>query len=204
MQSYENETALAGDGQEEIEKDVIQYMPPVFAGIRDMQEFAKAVNPELSLFQKRINRAYQDMFLLDMGEDGTARWEKILGIKPAGTDKLDDRRFRIVNRLNSKLPYTLRGLRRKLSQMCGTDGYTIEYDPDTWTLAIKIALTQKKQYSELGKMLRDMIPQNIILDYDLLYNTYAGLQGYTHSVLAGYTHHQLRNDVLGTEGRMVL
>ena len=204
MQRYENETALAGDEQEETEKDIIQYMPPVFANIRDMQEFAKAVGPELSLLQKRINKAYQDMFLLDMGEAGAARWEKILGITPAGTDKLGDRRFRIINRLNSKLPYTFWGLHNKLSQMCGSDGYTMGYDEDTWTLTVKIALTQKKQYSELGKMLRDMIPANIILEYDLLYNTYAGLQGYTHSGLAGYTYYQLRNDVLGTEGRMVL
>ena len=186
------------------EKDIMQYIPPVYAQIKDMQAFAKAIEPELSLLQKRIDSAFHDMFLMDMGTVAIQRWEKILGITPAGTDKLEDRRFRIINRLNAKLPYTFRGLKNKLSQMCGSDGYTMEYDEDSWTLTVKIALTQKKQYGELGKMVRDMIPANIILEYDLLYNTYGGIGGYTYSQLAQYTHHQLRNDVLEAKGRMVL
>lgn len=176
--------------------NILEYLPNVFREIKEMQAHAAAEHPELSNLWAANDNAYNDQFLYTMTENGVSRWEKMLGISPMGTDTLEDRRFRIINRLNAQLPYTYRMLESHLIQMCGYDGYTMSYDKDTWTLTIKIALTSKKQYNEVLDLVNQMIPMNIILDYDLLYNSHQVLSAYTHEQLSAYTHGALRNEVI--------
>lgn len=176
--------------------NILDYLPEVFKAISEIQTHAGAENPELATVWQGVEDAYNDQFLYTMTENGIKRWEKMLAIVPMGTDSLEDRRFRIINRINAKLPYTYKMLESHLVQMCGEDGYIMSYDPDTWTLTIKIALTSKKQYDEILELVNQMIPVNIILDYDLLYNSHRVLSAYTYGNLASYTYAALRNEVI--------
>jgi len=176
--------------------NILEYLPNVIREIKEMQAHASAEYPELSNLWDGKDNAYNDQFLYSMTENGISRWEKMLKISPMGTDTLEDRRFRIINRLNAQLPYTIKMLHSHLIQMCGADGYVMSYDKDTWTLTIKIALVSKKQYNEVLDLVNQMIPMNIILDYDLLYNSHEVLSAFTHEQLSGYTYGALRNEVI--------
>lgn len=176
--------------------NILDYLPEVFKVITEIQAHANAENPELSLLWQGVENAYNDQFLYTMTENGISRWEKMLSIVPMGTDTLEDRRFRIINRLNAQLPYTYKMLEAHLIQMCGENGYVMSYDSATWTLTIKIALTSKKQFDEILELVNSMIPVNIILDYDLLYNSHKVLGAFTHGYLANYTYGALRNEVI--------
>ena len=176
--------------------NILDYLPEVWKSIKEMISHADAENPELHKLWQGVESAYNDQFLYLMGENGIKRWEKMLGIVPMATDNLEDRRFRIINRLNAQLPYTYEMLESHLKQMCGENGYVMSYDADTWTLLIKIALTSKKQYNEILALINQMIPMNIILDYDLLYNSHAVLGAFTHGELSSYTYGALRNEVI--------
>jgi len=176
--------------------NILEYLPDIFKNIREMKAYADAEKPELEKLWKAVDDAYNDQFLYTMTENGIKRWEKILKISPMGTDTLDDRRFRIINRYNIQLPYTYRMLEAHLQKMCGKDGYVMSYNKETWTLSIKIALTSKKQYQEILNLVNQMIPANIILEYGLLYNTHEILSAYTHEQLSAYTHESLRSEVM--------
>lgn len=176
--------------------NVLDYLPEVFKVIKEIKVHAEAENPELTKLWEAAENAYNDQFLYTMSENGIKRWEKMLNISPMGTDTLEDRRFRIINRLNAQLPYSYKMLETHLIQMCGADGYVMSYDKDTWTLTIKIALTSKKQFDEILMLVNQMIPMNIILDYDLLYNSHNVLSKYTHAQLAAHTYASLRNEVI--------
>lgn len=176
--------------------NILDYLPDVFKGVKEIQVHASTENPELAKLWDAVENAYNDQFLYTMGENGIKRWEKILKILPMGTDNLEDRRFRIINRLNTQLPYTYRMLESHLIQMCGKDGYTMSYDKDTFTLTIKIALGSKKQYNEVLQLVNQMIPANIVLDYDLLYNTYEIISQFTYGELTSFTYETLRNEVI--------
>lgn len=176
--------------------NILDYLPEVFSVINEVKAHAEAENPELELLWQAAENAYNDQFLYTMGENGIKRWEQILNITPMGTDTLEDRRFRIINRLNAQLPYTYRMLESHLIQMCGENGYTMSYDKDTWTLSIKIALTSKKQFDEILVLVNQMIPMNLVLDYDLLYNSHQVLSSFTHEQLSNYTYGALRNEVI--------
>lgn len=173
------------------QSDILKYLPPVFAEIREMVEHAKAQNQEIDSLWGACERAYDDQFLYEMTENGVIRWEKMLGIVPLGTDNLEDRRFRIINRLNAQLPYTMRMLEAKLTQMCGPDGYTMEYMPEMFKLKIRVSLYRRNQFNDIKALLYEMIPLNIELDYDIQYNKHSTLTKYTHGFLSQYTHKEL-------------
>lgn len=179
-----------------MQTDILLYLPDVFRDIREMKAHAVAQQPELEKEWAALEELYNDQFLYLMGESGVAQWEKMLKITPMETDTLEDRRFRVINRFNAQLPYTYNMLEYHLTQMCGPGGYTISYNADIWTLIVKIALTSKKQFDEILKLIEQMIPANLILDYDLLYNTYGNLSRFTHAQLAAYTYGALRDEVL--------
>lgn len=176
--------------------DILSYLPEVFKSIREMSAHAEAVNPELTALWGDIEKAYSDQYLYEMSENGVKRWEKMIGIVPMGTDTLEDRRFRIINRLNAQLPYSYRMLESHLTQMCGPSGYKLSYDAETFTLTVKVSLAVKKQYNEIFDLVNQMIPLNIVLDYDLLYNTHTVLSGFTHAELSAFNHNALRNEAI--------
>lgn len=178
------------------EPNILDYLPEVFKDIKEIKAYAEAVNPELATLWQGVEDAYNDQFLYTMTENGIKRWEKMLKIVPMGTDTLEDRRFRIINRVNAQLPYTYKMLETHLIQMCGENGYIMSYNPDTLTLTIKIALTSKKQFDEVLVLINQMIPLNIVLDYDLLYNSHKVIGAFTHGYLTGYTYGALRNEVI--------
>lgn len=179
-----------------MQTDILLYLPEVFRDIREMKAHAAAQKPELEREWAALEELYNDQFLYLMGENGVAQWEKMLKIVPMETDTLEDRRFRIINRFNAQLPYTYNMLEYHLTQMCGPEGYKMSFDAAAWTLIVKIALTSKKQFDEILKLIEQMIPANLILDYDLLYNTYGNLSRFTHAQLAAYTYGALRDEVL--------
>lgn len=179
-----------------MQTNILEYLPEFLKEVKEIVIHAKAVEPELAQLWEAAENAYNDQFLYTMTENGIKRWEKMLNISPMGTDSLEDRRFRIINRVNAQLPYSYRMIESHLTQMCGADGYKMTYDKNTWVLEIRLALTSKKQFSEVQSMVAEMIPTNIILSVDLLYNTHEILGQFTHEQLAQYTHDQLRNEVL--------
>ena len=138
-----------------------------------------------------------DQFILTAGESGISRWEKILGIAPKGTDTLDDRRFRVLTRLNEELPYTLPKLCEMLSNLCGGK-FTAELSD--YTLSVKLGLSAKSNYSDVAMLLDRVIPANILAEVSLLYNKYNMLHPYTHAQLHLHTHEGLRTEEVFRSG----
>lgn len=174
------------------EPDILEYLPQFLKEVREMIGNADGENKELSKLWEAIEQAWNDQFLYTMGEYGIKRWEKIIGITPYATDTLEDRRFRIINRLNANVDYTYIRVWEHLAQMCGANGFTMQYIAEIWTLQVRVALHQARQYEEMRRWLLEIIPLNIILDIDLLYNTHRILNRFTHGNLSQYTHHELR------------
>lgn len=178
-----------------MQTNILEYLPEFLKEVKEIVIHAKAEEPELAALWGASENAYSDQFLYTMTENGIKRWEKMLDIVPMGTDSIEDRRFRIINRINAQLPYSYRMIESHLTQMCGENGYKMSYDKATWTLTVRIALTSKKQYAEVLNMVSAMIPANILLDVDLLYNKHSLLSKFTYGELAQFTHDQLRNEV---------
>lgn len=117
-------------------------------------------------------------------------------ITPFDTDAIEFRNFRIHARLLEDKPYTYRTLCKQLAALCGSDGYTIKLDHDAYTLTVRVALKSKQFWNEAEQMLERVVPLNLILDVDLMYNTHGIIKGtgLTRGQLAKYTHKELREE----------
>lgn len=178
------------------EIDISNYIPKILQEFKEFKTIANTENLEIKLLWEALEDLFNDQFVNDATETGVKRWESILKIVPKGTDSLDFRKFRIITRLNERLPYTYRLLDQQLTTLCGKDGYYLELKNKEYTLIVKLALTAKSNFDDVGNLLDRIVPANIVIDLTLLYNQQSTLSKYTHKQLGQYTHNKLRNEVL--------
>jgi hypothetical protein len=177
-------------------KQIQEYWSDVLKDIREFEEIAKAINPEIEVIWQAVRNLMDDQFIQTATERGIARREKMLGITQFADDTLESRRFRVLARWNDKLPYTYRVLQSKLDQLCGVDGYEMILDAGSYSLKIKVELVVKRMFEEVEKIAKKMLPANILLSVELRYNQYFKLSEFTHGQLSNYTHNQIRNEVI--------
>lgn len=178
------------------EINILNYLPEFLKEFREIKQLADAENPELLFVWEALRDVMNDQFVKDATENGIKNWEKILKITPKASESLDDRKFRVLTRLNEKLPFTYIGLERQLASLCGEEGYLLKLLNNEYTLVVKVALKAKSNFEDIRKLLQRVVPANMLVDLSLLYNTYGLLEGYTYGSLSGYTHEQLKSEVL--------
>lgn len=178
------------------EINILNYLPAILKEVKELKALSVCENPELVLLWDALENALNDQFVNDATEYGVSRLESILKIVSKGTDTLNDRKFRILTRLNEKLPYTVRTLQNQLSSLCGENGFTLEVNHAAYTLKVRVELTAKSNFNDVEALLDRVAPANMIIDLSLLYNQHLTLDGFTHSQLSAYTHDQLRNEAI--------
>lgn len=179
-----------------MERKLANYLPFIIRDYDVFKALMGAEQPEFETAWAAFNDLLDNQFINTSGNLGLSRWEQILEITPKGTDTLEDRRFRVLTRINEELPYTLPQLRVILETLCGEGNYSATIEEGTYILVVKIGLAAKKNFDDVAAMLDRVIPQNVLYDLSQLYNTHAELGAFTHGHLAAYTHDQLRNEVL--------
>lgn len=179
-----------------MERKLINYLPYVVRDYDVFKAMMEAEQPEFETAWASVNDLMNNQFISTAGNMGLSRWEQILEITPKGTDTLDDRRFRILTRINEELPYTLPQLRVILETLCGAGNYSATVEEGTYILAVKIGLAAKKNFSDVEALLQRVVPANMVVDLSQLYNTHIELGRFTHAQLAAFTHNHLRNEVM--------
>lgn len=179
-----------------MERKLIDYLPYVVRDYAEFQGITGAEQPEFENAWAAVDDLLNNQFITTAGNLGLSRWEKILGITPKGTDTLDDRRFRVLTRLNEELPYTLPQLRVILGTLCGAGNYSAEVEEGTYQLVVKIGLAAKNNFSDVASLLDRVVPENMVVTLLQLYNTHGELGRFTHAQLSTFTHDQLRNEVM--------
>jgi hypothetical protein len=176
--------------------DVLQYLPPIIAEYNEIQKIAEAENPEFQLALEKMAEVNLNLYLMTAGETGLARWEQMLVIVPFPDDNFETRRMKILTRANETLPYTKRTLEILLNVICGEGGYDVELQNEIYTLNIKVALASKRSVSHLRDTLPRIIPANIILIIEQMYNTWGSVTSRTWDSVKNLTWRELREEVL--------
>lgn len=143
--------------------DPKSFLPGFVGEYREIKEILRAETPELRAAADAAETARDFSFIIHCGEDGLARFERIMGVFPSSEDTLSERRARIIIRWNEELPYTMAALRKKLAAICGSVGFSIGGDPDKYLLEIKASLSHKNQLEELERLLDRIVPANMVI-----------------------------------------
>lgn len=177
-------------------KKLQDYLPPVLLKTYEFPLLCKTEQPEFDRLNAAATAVLDAQFVTTAGERGIARYEKIFKITPMDTDTLDERRFRVLARINAQLPFSVRRLRQQLSTLCGEDGYRMEIDGGRYTLTVKVALTAKRNQQAVEELLADIVPANMVCTTSLLYNTWEQIKELTWGELKKLTWREIKEEVL--------
>ena len=177
------------------DRKLIDYLPLFMQDYREMAVIMETEQTEIDRLWVEAENALADQFILEATENGVKRWESTLGISPKDTDSLDERKFRILTKMNQELPYTLRKLEQALTNLCGNNMFSIKVTASEYHVEIKLGLINQNNYQEVVDVLKKMIPANMTQYVQIMYNGNNVIAQFTHAELTAYTHDQLRNEV---------
>ena len=141
-----------------------KYWAAVVGNTEEFKQLSIAENQEFNKLSECIRRVLQDSFIQDSTDYGVKRWESMLKIIPDSTDTLEDRKIRILTLLNIQLPYTWRILQQMISSFVGEGNYKINYINDCSKLIIRIKIDTDSQYTTVLNLLKNVVPQNVVID----------------------------------------
>lgn len=177
-------------------KKLNEYLPSILLKTYEFPLLCDTEQREFDRLNTAVDEVLDAQFVSTAGERGIERYEQIFSIVPQDTDTLDERRFRVLAKINAQLPFSIRRLRQQLATLCGENGYRMEIDGSRYTLTVKVALTAKRNQQAVEELLADIVPANMVCTTSLLYNQHADLTRFTHAQLALLTHFEIREEVL--------
>ena len=123
----------------------------------------EAENPEFLLLWNATDKVLYNHFIETADENGIRRYETLLKIYPASTDTLEARRTRVRNRWFYKIPYTIKVLLEKLTQLfSGEHHFSITGDFKTsYECTISVFTLDDNSKTELNHLLTVMMPANM-------------------------------------------
>lgn len=169
------------------EIDLMTYLPPRMQEYYELQKITATENLEFQQLWNVNEQMRRDLFIMTAGEIGIERWEKMLNLFPPPDDILEDRRAKILIRINEKLPYSIRVLQNTLRIICGDDNFKISLNEKEYVLKIKLDVFSNGITNSIDEMLKRIIPANLIciLEGDLANEAVVCYHG---AVLSTITH----------------
>ena len=109
-------------------KKLQDYLPPILLKTYEFPLLCDTEQPEIDRLRDAADAVLDAQFISTAGETAIARYEKIFKITPMDTDTLDERRFRVLAKINAQLPFSVRRLRQQLPDktVWAFSGYTWE------------------------------------------------------------------------------
>lgn len=135
---------------QDLDVDLLEQLPLWYRDILDYQEICTTEQEEFDLLAAEIRAVADNFFFQTMGLDGVEMWEQIFRITPdPTTEDLEFRRFRVLNRISSRAPYTMNFLRQKLDEFIGSGNWTVRMDYPNYTLYVEASAENQMYATEL-------------------------------------------------------
>lgn len=147
------------------EIDIFQHLPSLMQKIKQFQGIREGENPEFYALFQAMEQVLNRAFIEISDESGIRRWERILNL--ASNGDLDVRKFRVLARMNEKLPYTMPILKQQLELLCGSDGYTLALNQEEYILQVRLAFLVSEKLAAVREYLERIKPANILVRYGL-------------------------------------
>lgn len=140
-----------------------RYFPRYYEGILETDELIKVENDIWNNLYLLLNKAKNNQFIAYADEDGIYAYEQLFQIVAnPETETLEERRFRLLNRIQTLSYYTMIYLRQKLDSLFGKNNYEIEMDYPNYTLYIKSNASNSFIYKESTATINKIKPANIV------------------------------------------
>ena len=146
-----------------MDRQIIEYLPPFLREVREFRGIAAALQTAFSGNWDAVYWVLDNLFIFTADDVGLSRWEELLDLVPPGGATLEDRRFAILARIETQLPFTYRQLHLMLTLLLGADGYTLHLDRINKYLKVLVELPIGYRRDAVADMLHRITPLNLVL-----------------------------------------
>ena len=143
-----------------------KYLPEFISSIKEFQELDQVLSIEIDVLREQLTQLQENQFIETANEEGLKRHEQMLNIAPV--NDIEMRRFNILNKYNSTIPFTMVWLKNMLNTTLGKGNFLLDINCMNYTLAISVVASKEHLISSLYKDLRKKIPCNLILNITTL------------------------------------
>ncbi|GJM73019.1 phage portal protein [Paenibacillus macerans] len=142
---------------------IMPYWPEYYKDIPDFIQLAESGDVELDRMESAITQLFDDQFVLTSSVQAIKRREQMLGIQAdPTTETLDFRKHRILNRYQTKPPFTIRWLQEQLDRLVGPGMTIVSVDVQNFVLYITTNVENANVFKELQHTIETVKPANLI------------------------------------------
>ncbi|MDT2757360.1 DUF2313 domain-containing protein [Enterococcus asini] len=139
-----------------------ELLPNWYEGIVETDVLMDVEQKLFDELEAQINLAQSNQYVSTADAKTIAIYEQMLGIVTDPLDSLELRRFRVLTRLTTQKPYTLRYLQEVLSSFGDPAELTMFYNE--YRLLVEMNFEKMGQVSEIEYIFRTVVPANILVD----------------------------------------
>ena len=147
----------------ELDTELCKQLPPWYREVLDYQQMCQTETAQFEALAQEITGVAENFFFQTMGLDGIEMWEQIFHIVPnPQTEDLEFRRYRVLNRITTKPPYTLGFLYQKLDELIGPGLWEVNVDYPNYTLYIESSAQNQNYAQEVAFTINQIKPAHIV------------------------------------------
>jgi len=146
-----------------VSERILAYLPGFYCDIKDFTELAAAEDAEFALMSAAVDQLFDDQFVLTSSIQGLKRRESMLGIAadPA-KESVEFRRRRILNRYQTKPPFTARYLQQLLDTLVGPGMTVVKVDVQQFLLMVTASIENANVFREVVHLVETIKPVHLI------------------------------------------
>lgn len=142
---------------------ILIHLPSYYLQIADFVKLAETESIELDLMKNAVEQLFNDQFVETSGLQSVIRREKMLGIQAdPTTENIEFRRRRIINRYQTKPPFTERYLQQQLDLLVGKGLTIVSVDVDNFLLIVTAEIVNASVFREVIYTINKIKPANIV------------------------------------------
>ncbi|MGG4344912.1 putative phage tail protein [Paenibacillus lautus] len=157
-------------------KRILPYLPVYYGEIVDFVELANTEDIELDNMDTAIEQLFDDQFVMTSSLQAIKRREKMLGIQADPTrESLEFRKQRILNRYQTKPPFTIRWLQEQLDRLVGQGMTIVSVDVENFILYVTTNIENANVFKEVQHTVQTVKPANLVYQQNTSLNDVIGL-----------------------------
>ncbi|MEG0431054.1 MAG: putative phage tail protein [Anaerovoracaceae bacterium] len=132
---------------------------------KESDELLRVEQPEFDSFNEELKLCFSRQSILTADHIGIKLYENMLDIYANKNDTLEFRKERVILKLNSSPPFTLKYLRNCMDRIVGSNNYKVSMDYNAFTLHIEGTAKNENWFIEMTTLLARIKPANILYNY---------------------------------------
>ncbi|WP_121639387.1 putative phage tail protein [Virgibacillus sp. Bac330] len=142
---------------------LLSRLPDLLHGIREFKALTETEKLEFNQLAESIDKTLDDQFIETATLKAIERREKMLNIiADPSTESLENRRIRILNRYQTKPPFTKRYLQQQLDTLLGVGRSDVTVNPEEFILTVTTSIDNAFLFREMEYTINTVKPANII------------------------------------------